>query len=428
MARTRFRSYFPRSLYGRAALTLVVPVIALQLVVSVVFIQRHFEGVTVQMSNSFAREVQLVLATEPAARPALAQALDIQMAWAEGPAPPDARSRIDLTGGNVTRALRARLPQVQAVVLPDMRLAQLYLQTPDGLLRLDVDRRRLSANNPHQLFVNMFVFGGLLTLIAYLYLRKQLRPITRLARVAEAFGKGQNLPYRPAGAIEVRAAGRAFLEMRARIERFVEQRTLMLSGVSHDLRTPLTRLRLGLSLIEGEDTRDLQRDLDEMQQMLDAFLVFARDASEGEAAQTDPIALVRDLIADHRREGHEVSLLSCEGQGEVLLRPVAIRRALDNLIGNAVRYGSRAEVSVSLGERQLRIRVEDDGPGIAADQRDEATKPFTRLDQARNQNRGSGVGLGLAIAADIARAHGGALQLGTSARLGGLRADLLVAR
>ena len=229
----------------------------------------------------------------------------------------------------------------------------------------------------------------------------------------------------------MRAAGAAFVDMRARIERQIEQRTLMLSGVSHDLRTPLTRMRLGLAMIDDDDAEPLLQDVNDMQGMLDAFLDFAKGTSEGEAEALDPHALMQTAVEDAQRAGRNVTLLPPEGDGTgtVRLRRMAILRAVDNLISNAVRYGARAEVSVLLTDKTLRIRVEDDGPGIPEDLRIEAVRPFSRLDPARNQNSGSGgVGLGLAIATDIARAHGGTLRLGSSDSLGGLRADIIVAR
>ncbi|MCM2561345.1 ATP-binding protein [Lutimaribacter sp. EGI FJ00015] len=426
------KPYMPRGLYGRAALILVLPVVVVQLVVSVVFIQRHFEDVSIQMTREVAREIRLLMAQPPGpAREAMAEALEFSLAPA-APEPVDgALVWYDLTAPIVRRALYDALPGLVAVALPDTSQAILTLRPEEGgqaAVEITLRRARLSARNPHQLFVNMVFFGGLMTLIAFIYLRNQLRPITRLAKAAQAFGRGRHVEYHPSGAQEVRAAGNAFLDMRARIERQIEQRTLMLSGVSHDLRTPLTRLKLGLSFLDDDEREPLERDVEDMQRMIDEFLSFAKGIAEGEAEPTDPISLVRDLVDDHRRNGAPVTLIAAEGQGEVALRPVALRRAVDNLVSNAVRYGDRAEVSVTLSDKSLRIRVEDDGPGIPADQRGDAIRPFTRLDSARNQNRGSGVGLGLAIAADIARAHGGVLRLGVSDRLGGLRADIVIAR
>jgi two-component system osmolarity sensor histidine kinase EnvZ len=228
----------------------------------------------------------------------------------------------------------------------------------------------------------------------------------------------------------MRAAGNAFVDMRNRIERHIEQRTLMLSGVSHDLRTPLTRLRLGLAMLDDEDAEPLLQDVADMQGMLDEFLSFAKGAAEGEPEAVDPIAMVEAIVQSAQRAGRDVRLLAREGEGKgtVKLREVAMRRAVDNLISNGVRYGARAEVSVLLTDKTLRIRVEDDGPGIPEAQREQATRPFTRLDPARNQDKGGGVGLGLAIAVDVARSHGGVLRLGVSERMGGLRADIVIAR
>ncbi|MCH2163475.1 MAG: ATP-binding protein [Marinovum sp.] len=426
------KRYMPRSLYGRAALILLLPVITLLLVVSVVFIQRHFEGVTEQMSLGVIKEIRLILNTdEAAARERLARALDYEIDTIEGAGVPTTSQRrwFDLSGVIVERELRKGLPNLLGIALPTDRDARVYMPMGDSVLEMRFDRLRVSASNPHQLLINMVFFGVLMTVIAYLYLRNQLRPITRLAKAAEAFGRGRHVHYKPAGSVEVRAAGSAFVDMRARIERQMEQRTLMLSGVSHDLRTPLTRLKLGLSMVDDSGVEDMQRDVVEMERMLQEFLDFARgDANQSEPEPTDPRMLVQEIVNDAVRAGRDVSLSLVEGEGEVLLRPVAIRRALENLVVNATRYGTRAEVSVMLSERALRIRIEDDGPGIPVAEREAAMRPFVRLDSARNQDRGLGVGLGLAIASDIARSHGGVLRLGESLTLGGLTADIVIAR
>lgn len=433
------KHYMPRGIYGRAALILLLPVVFLQLVVTVLFAQRHFEGVTHQMSDTVLRELALVLQVVDAA-PGASEAVrdvDAQLAplqYAIRPAtvtaPQNSRLWYDYSGRVLTQRLSERLDGFVAVDLVESGLVKLYLRSSHGLLQIDFDRRRISAANPHQLFVYTIAFGVIMTLIASIYLRNQLRPIKRLARAAEAFGRGRHIPYTPAGAVEMRAAGNAFVNMRNRIERHIEQRTLMLSGVSHDLRTPLTRLRLGLAMLDEDDAAPLLRDVDDMQGMLDEFLSFAKGAAEGEPTKVDPIAMVADIVKGAQRAGRDVTLMARDGagQGTVRLREIAMRRAVDNLISNAVRYGTRAEVSVMLSDKTLRIRVEDDGPGIPEDQREQATRPFTRLDPARNQDNGGGVGLGLAIAVDVARSHGGVLRMAASERLGGLRADIVIAR
>lgn len=435
------KQYVPRSLYARAVLILLLPVVALQLVVTILFVTRHFEDVTLQMTATVSREVVLVLDIVNAAPDAGSIATDVvskvgQLAITATPVSPSEvpdgvqKRWYDFSGVIIDDRLPFRVAGLQAIDLLDDKRVRLYVTTRHGPVKLSFDRNRISAENPHQLFVNMLFFGGLVTVVAILYLRNQLRPIKRLSRAAEAFGRGRNEPYVPSGALEVRAAGHAFLDMRNRIERQIEQRTLMLSGVSHDLRTPLTRMRLSLAMLDDSERELLERDVDDMQQMLDAFLNFVKGAGEGEPEVVDPRVLVATVVEEAQRTGRNVTLVAQEGVGEgtVTLNVLAIRRALDNLISNAVRYGAKAEVTVALTDKSLRIRVEDDGPGIPEDRRAEATRPFTRLDTARNQDKGSSVGLGLAIATDIARAHGGILRLGRSKRLGGLQADIVIAR
>ena len=434
------KRYMPRGLYQRAALILVLPIVTLQIVVSVVFIQRHFEDVTLQMTRALSLDLRFLLsevetsddqleATVRIARLSDPLQLRVDLPAADFPGV-DRRAFYDLSGRVVIEVLRQRLPGVIAIDLErNQRLVNLWLETKYGAMKVAVSRQRVSASNPHQFLVLMVFVGLVMTLVAYAFLRNQLRPIKRLARAAEAFGKGRVEPYKPSGATEVRAAGNAFLDMRARIERMIEQRTMMLSGVSHDLRTPLTRLKLALSMMEESPEREeLARDVAEMERLLEEFLAYARDDAMDDLRETDPAALVRAVVEKAARAGGAVELGEVRGEGMAMMRPVAMSRALDNLLGNALRYGRRAVVSLFIAERALRIVVEDDGPGIAPELREEALKPFSRLDAARNQDRGSGVGLGLSIAQDIARRHGGTLQLRDSTRLGGLRAEIVLPR
>jgi two-component system osmolarity sensor histidine kinase EnvZ len=256
--------------------------------------------------------------------------------------------------------------------------------------------------------------------VAILFLRNQIRPILRLAEAAEGFGKGQEVEFRPRGAREVRQAGNAFLEMKRRIERAIEQRTTMLNGVSHDLRTILTRFKLSLALFdETPEVEDLKRDVDEMTRMLEGYLAFARGDAGEHAVSTDLRSLLQDLRDDAERQGHPATL-EVSGDAVATIRPDAFRRLVFNLVANAARHGERIAISARREARWLNLDVDDDGPGIPPDQREEVFKPFVRLDEARNQDVG-GSGLGLAIARDIARSHGGDIIL-TDSPLGGLRA------
>jgi two-component system osmolarity sensor histidine kinase EnvZ len=432
------KQFLPRGLYGRAALILVVPIVSLQLVVSVAFLQRHFEDVTWQLTSALGHDLRLVSDHLQAdgAEAAMAVAARLDLARSDA-AVPDwvsetdvSRRWYDLSGRVVITTLQGMVPEIVWIDLArNDRRVFLALGRGQETLTLEIDRRRVSASNPHQLFVIMILTGILMTAVAFVFLRNQVRPIRRLARVAEAFGKGRVAPYKPSGALEVRAAGRAFLDMRARIERQIEQRTMMLSGVSHDLRTPLTRLKLGLSMLDsGPETEDLLRDVEEMESLLTAFLDFARADAQDDPESVDILALARKVVDDAIRMGGQVELVLPEAAPEVALRPGAVKRALSNLLVNALRYGSHARLTLTVLDRAVRFSVEDDGPGIAPEDRDRAIRPFARLDEARNQNRGGGVGLGLAIANDIARSHGGTMRLSRSEEMGGLRVDLVLAR
>lgn len=429
----------PRGLYGRAALILLVPIATIQLVFLIEFIQRQYEDLTQQMTQGVVIDLAFLL-TEVDRSPTpesaldqvgrLAEALEVTLTIPAGVefSTVDRLPMIDLSGPTIITTLRQRLPSLVAVDLTDEnRIVRLRFDSRHGPVGIELSRRRMSAANPHQLLVLMIFTSILMAVIGYLFLRNQLRPITKLAVAAEEFGKGRNVAYRPRGAVEVRAAGKAFLDMRERIERQIEQRTLMLSGVSHDLRTPLTRLRLGLALMPDDaDTQSLQRDVADMERMVEEFLAFVRGDAMESPESVDAVALAREVL---ERSGGPGTLAEIIGTpAPVMLRPQAVARALQNLISNAQRYGKTVELRLEFLDHALCFRVEDDGPGIPPEARSEALKPFARLDQSRDPNRGGGVGLGLSIAADIARSHGGRLSLWESARLGGLRADLVIAR
>ncbi|MCL7405733.1 ATP-binding protein [Marivivens sp.] len=431
MAIGSIKSYLPRGLYGRAALILLLPIISLQILVSVVFIQRHYDGVTRRMTQSVSGEITLILDSPAVQQAALSEALGFTLLSSEAPPEADDYGFLDFSGRAMIATLRSDFDDLRAVDLSDDTEVMVWFDR-SGVNGISFPRWRVTASNPHQLIVIMMVMGTFLTFVAYSFLRNQLRPIKRLAHASSEYGKGRIVPYSPGGANEVRAAGTAFLDMRARIERQTQSRTMMLSGISHDLRTPLTRLRLGLSMVDDAEAEPMVRDVEDMERLIEAFLEYGRADAGDAAEQVDVVDLVTRVVDDAQRGGQDVILLPLDpklNDVSVPLRPLAVRRALDNLIGNALRYGgTQAQVSVALTDRTLRITVEDDGPGIPADKREEAMRPFTRLDPARNQNKGTGVGLGLAIVADIARLHGGVLRLSDSPTLGGLRADIVMAR
>lgn len=428
------KPYLPRSLFGRAFLILIVPIVLIQIVVGVVFVERLFQDVTRQMTRAAAIDVNYVLSGEDMMVRAAGVQLGLQRRPAGAPGPQDRwRDWIDISGAYVISTFRANVPGLLATDLgADRDVVVLTVERDGAMWDVTVPRSRVAAVNPHQLLVYMVLAAALLSIIAALFMANQVRPIRRLALAAEAFGKGQSVELYPRGASEVRAATNAFLSMRARIERQIEQRTAMLSGVSHDLRSPLTRLRLSLSLLDaGEEAALMGRDIDDMEAILDEFLAFARGDAGEESEEVAIKAFAKALAKNARRAGQELELVF-DGQAaddpKVRMRRLSVQRGVSNLLANARKYASAARLTVYLGTGFIDFIVEDNGPGIARDAHETAMKPFSRLDAARNQDKGSGVGLGLAITADIARSHGGELSLGRSEQMGGLRANLRLPR
>jgi two-component system osmolarity sensor histidine kinase EnvZ len=261
----------------------------------------------------------------------------------------------------------------------------------------------------------------LLGAIAIVFLRNQVRSILRLAAAAEAFGRGRDMPaFKPSGATEVRRAGRAFIAMRERIKRHIDQRTTMLAGVSHDLRTPLTRMKLALAMApESAETQEVKRDVAEMERMINSYLEFASDNSTaGEPEAFDIAEIVREVAEDADPSGERVAA-SAESEVRFEGRRDAIKRAIANLVGNGLKYARRVEVSAERAGPFVAVTVDDDGPGIPEEKRRDVFKPFYRLDESRSASEG--VGLGLSVVRDVARSHGGDVALSTSP-LGGLRA------
>lgn len=417
---------FPNSLMGRAALILVIPVAGLLLIVSAAVFQRHYDRVTRQLTVEFVRVADHLVAragVAPQQIGAEAQAFGLDARLAAGaplPEPGPWLAPWHVSARVVHGALTDALPQALALRVTATD-AQIALPTPSGPLVLALPLSRLTASNPHQLLVVTLAAAAVMTWISFVFLRNQMRPIRRLAGAAEAFGRGDSVDLHISGATEVRAAARAFLDMRARIEAQIEARTLMLSGVSHDLRTPLTRLRLGLSLMDDPEAQGMLADLAQMEGLIDRYLDFVRDGTTEAPTPVDLGALV-----EARARAVGVPVRPGGPRPHLHLRPALFARALDNVLGNALRYGERGDVWIEDGAGWVAVCVEDAGPGIPEDARARALKPFVRLDPARTAD--GGVGLGLAIAADAMTRQGGRIELetGTTPGLGGLRARLIL--
>jgi len=426
----------PKGLYARALLIIIVPMVVVQSVVAFMFVERQWSLVNYYLSSAVTREI--------------ATLIDVYKSYPQGADRAQLR-RIaqDRLGLVVDFLPETQLPppgpkpffsQLDAVLSDQIRkiglpywidtvgrssIVEIRIKLDNTIMR--VFARRADAYDANSwIFLAWMVATSLIVLaIAIAFLRNQIRPILRLADAAEAFGKGREAPnFRPRGAREVRRAAAAFLEMKTRVERAIEQRTTMLAGVSHDLRTILTRFKLELALLgDSPEVDAIKKDVDEMAGMLEAYLAFARGDLGEQSGPTDIAAMLEELKADAERHGHRATA-TFHGQPEVSVRPAAFKRCLANLVSNAGRFASTVAITGHRDHRWLTVTIDDDGPGIPVPLREDVFKPFVRLDDARNQDEG-GTGLGLAIARDIARSHGGDIALGNSP-LGGLRATVRV--
>ena len=435
------RNFFPKSLFWRSFLIVFVPVLAVQIVVAIIFIDRLYNDVTRSKVIDLAREINYVFSDlpddpDPRAIDGLlerAAPLALQIALVPPSQSVNRFEPFDISGRFAVNAFERALPGFSHVDFDTgSKQVLVFIERKEQLFSITVARGRISAANPHQLLVAMFFTVLLFLSLAVLFLRNQIRPINRLAQSAEDFGKGQKVNFSPSGAKEVRVAGQAFRSMMSRIERQIEQRTAMLSGVSHDLRTPLTRMRLSLSMQEDVDgTKELLSDVSQMEHILETFLDFSRGDSGEKSTKIDVKKFAKSIYRDRKRLQHDVELEftgKTSGSQTIMGKETALRRAIVNLLSNAKRYASKAKFTVDIGEKWITFVVEDDGPGIPRAEREKAMTPFERLDQARNQNQISGSGLGLSIAHDIANYHGGRLELKHSRKLGGLRATITIPR
>ena len=430
--------HLPERLYARTLIIVITPMVVLQSIVAFVFMERHWDKVTKHLSRAVARDIAMIVElyeTDPSE--SALEKLSLM-----------AREKLELS---VSFSPDTQLPPVQPkpfFSLLDRRLGRelaravkrpFWIDTVGRsdyvdirvlinktVLHVIAKRNRAYATNTH-IFILWMVGASLVLLtIAILFLRNQIRPIVQLTDAAESFGKGRDVPkdFRPRGAQEVQRAAIAFLKMRERIERQIEQRTAMLAGVSHDLRTILTRFNLNLALMENTpEVEDMRDDIKEMQHMLEDYLAFARGEGDEKASRTNIGGLLEEIRKDIETGGRHVGL-TLDGSLEVTVRRNAFKRCLSNLIGNAVRFGEEVHVTADRNLGMLNVHVDDDGPGIPEEMYEQIFRPFFRLDDARNQDT-TGSGLGLAIARDIARNHGGDITPSKSP-LGGLRTSVQI--
>jgi len=430
------RRVLPRGLFWRSLIIIVAPIVLLQAIIAYVFFERDLDTTTRRLARDVAADMALLVSLEDSnpspererLRALAARQLDYRIRFLP-------HQDLPSFHGTLTSTIDVALDDILEQRIGanrDFRTArigdefEIRVDVHDGVLAVLVPRDRVTVSKPDLFILYMVGSSFILIGIAVLFLRNQVRPIERLARAADSFGKGRAVPdFKPYGALEVRRAAQAFITMRERIERHVTQRTEMLAGVSHDLKTPLTRLKLALAMMPDGDAEiaSMRGDVAEMEHMLDEYLAFARGEGGEESLPTDLGELVRDAaVAAAKARQRDGIAVNAPEHVTVSVKRAGLRRVISNLLDNALKHGSKVAISLQRDERMVEIAVEDNGPGIPEARREEAFRPFHRLDEGRNLQSG-GSGLGLAIARDITRAHGGDLVLGYSS-LGGLKATV----
>lgn len=418
----------PRTLFFRSLLIVITPVVVLQLLMAYIFLNWHWEAVTNRLAEAVASEIAFamdVMDTQPTDDTTQIFALASKNTHLKFELRPDGEMgrndprRQTILSRMIGSAVKRALPYPARVQSGHReKTYEIDVITPRGLLHVTVPERRVFTVSTYSFILWFSAAAVLLLTISILFLRGQVRPIRRLAEASEAFGNGVEKFYKAEGAREVRRAGNAFLVMRERIKRQITQRTEMLAGVSHDLRTPLTRMKLQLAMMKDKGAEELKSDIAEMEAMIEAYLQFARGEGEESATEIHLNDLVTQLARDAERSSNKhIDLKLMPVRATV--RPQALRRALDNLVQNALRYATQCGVTLEKSEDKIHIYIDDNGPGIPVSAREDVFRPFFRLEESRNAASG-GIGLGLAIARDIILAHGGEIELQDSP-MGGLR-------
>ena len=436
-AKNRIKNILPQTLFGRALLIIVTPLILMQAISTFIFFDRHWDTMTRRLAHTLAGDIAFIVDSLTP----LPKQLDLNQIFLKADdilhirltySPEEilvkkkAFQQWDRVRKSLRDALKERVRRPFSIdtIKKDRRI-EIKVQLPQGLLNVNVHEKRLYSSTPYIFLMWMIGSSLVLFAIAIIFMRNQIRPIRRLAIAARSFGMGRgSSEIKPSGAKEVRQATQAFRQMRERISRQFAQRTEMLAGVSHDLRTPLTRMKLQIEMLERTpETRELQDDIQEMERMIDGYLTFARGEGSESLSKINLASLIEEIISTERRDGSLINFVNkSKTIKSVTLRPQAVKRAITNLIINSKKYAEIIKVEFEYNSEHAIITIDDNGPGIKPEHRDDVFKAFFRLDPSRNTDTG-GTGLGLTIAKDIVQSHGGDLLL-SEASLGGLRATI----
>jgi two-component system osmolarity sensor histidine kinase EnvZ len=442
--RSPFKRLLPRTLFARSLMILVIPILLIQVIATYTFFDRHWNSMTGRLAFAVAGEISMIVDSveaDPGAENVAAVAGEVYRYFhLVINFEPGKKLYPGIAAENAGARRHSEITQMLRLALDDRvkrpyhlnvdrkeKWVEVTLQIRNGLLRISVPQGRLYSSSGYIFLLWMIGTSLLLMAIAVLFMRNQIRPIRRLAVAAERIGRGLDIPasFKPEGASEIRQAAAAFIEMHERIRRQIQQRAAMLAGVSHDLRTPLTRMKLQAAMLENSpDTEALKSDIQDMERMIGAYLDFVRGGGGEQVERQDLGAILERIAAGVKREGRRVEL-SLAGDLGKQMRPVAMERALSNIVGNARKFAPQIWIAARRADAEtIEIVIEDNGPGIPDDKLEDVFRPFYRVEGSRNATTG-GVGLGLPIAQDIVHGHGGSITLGRS-EMGGLRATILL--
>ncbi|MGY9042176.1 MAG: ATP-binding protein [Alphaproteobacteria bacterium] len=423
------KKIFPSGLYTRSLIIIIAPIVILQAILTFVFLERHWQLVTKKLSSSVVSEIGMMMDMQKnndliEISSNAKKFYDINLRLLTN-------QRIDnyfrlpanLVEKTLSQELQKSLDNKYSIEdIPEEKKVIINIEVENGILEFVIPRRNVYATNSHIFLVWMVISSILILSIAILFLRQQIKPIEKLAKAAESFGIGRKIKnFKPTGATEVRKAADAYIKMQERIEKFLEQRTLMLAGVSHDLRTPLTRIKLQLEMYSNQKgNTELLKDVNEMQYMLETYLDFSQTASSEEDTQVDLKELIDNIISTSNEKSKIISLKPTNLKNiKYICKKIALKRCVINLINNAKAFADEVLITLNESNKEITITIEDNGPGIPKKDYEKALRPFQRLDSSRNQNI-AGSGLGLSISQEIMNSIGGNIKLSKS-KLGGLK-------
>ena len=428
----KLKKISPNSLYTRSLIIIIAPIVVLQAILTFVFLERHWQLVTKKLSSSVVSEIGMIIKmqkeTDQETISSYAKEFyDISINYySNQEIPLDNNIPRTIVERTLVREIGERLDTKTWVQdFPEEKKVRVIIPLGSSIIEFLIPRRNVYATNSHIFLVWMVISSILILSIAILFLRQQIKPIEKLAKAAESFGMGKKIEnFKPSGASEVRKAADAYIKMQERIEKFIEQRTLMLAGVSHDLRTPLTRIKLQLEMLsKNRENEELLKDVDEMQYMLETYLDFSQTVSSEESSLVNINKLIEEVIETSKDENNFIIFKPLK-KNEInhKCKYIALKRCIINIINNAKAYGDKIIIKLSESDYEININIEDNGPGISEKDYQKALKPFQRLDSSRNQNI-AGSGLGLSISQDIIKTLDGNLNLSKS-EMGGLKVEI----